>query len=539
MVPMQLKESYDETPYPDLCYTQTHPDRLATLATLLGLSPAPVAQCRVLELGCAGGGNLIPMAYGLPESQFTGIDFSSRQIERGRAVIRELGLTNIVLEARDILEVSPDVGEFDYIIAHGVYSWVPASVRDRLLAICKQCLASNGIATISYNTYPGWHMMGSLREMMLYHTRHLTDPHERVTQARTLINFLAQSVHPDDPYGTFLDAYQRMLQTYDTFVVKEREKEQHGDELLLHDELEAVNEPVYFYQFAEHAARHGLQYLVEADFPRVMPTNFRPDVARALSTMASNSIEMEQYMDFLRNRTFRQTLLCHDTISIQRSLQTDLRPFHIATYAQPLNPERINLHNREAAQFRGPDGAILTTDHPVSKAAMLVLAKISPQSVPFSELLRTGTVTVYGEGTAAHQEDAPQLTTTLLRAMSYSMRLVELHLHVPAFVLDISERPLASSLARLQARQGQLKVTSLRHERVRLDKISQHLLPYLDGTHDQTMLLAALVDLVKAGTITLEKDGEPVTETAVIRDIMAQELAMNLRWLARAALLQG
>jgi len=66
--------SYDEVPYESQSFPQSHPNRLATLGRLFGLSPAPVAQCRVLELGCASGGNLIPMAYHLPESEFVGLD---------------------------------------------------------------------------------------------------------------------------------------------------------------------------------------------------------------------------------------------------------------------------------------------------------------------------------------------------------------------------------------------------------------------------------------------------------------------------------
>jgi len=126
---MGAQASYDQTPYPNLSYSQSHPDRLATVATLLGMSPAAVERCRVLELGCAGGGNLIPMAYGLPESQFVGIDISARQIAEGQSVVAALGLKNITFKQMDIMEIGADLGQFDYIIAHGVYSWVPPRCR--------------------------------------------------------------------------------------------------------------------------------------------------------------------------------------------------------------------------------------------------------------------------------------------------------------------------------------------------------------------------------------------------------------------------
>ena len=124
---------YDAVPYPDLAYGNTHPDRLATMARLLGMTPAPVERCRVLEVGCAAGGNLLPMAYTLPHAEFVGIDYSAQQIDEGQARIRGLGLSNFTLACRNLLEVGEELGTFDYIIAHGVYSWTPPPVREKTL----------------------------------------------------------------------------------------------------------------------------------------------------------------------------------------------------------------------------------------------------------------------------------------------------------------------------------------------------------------------------------------------------------------------
>src|SRR5262245_46429032 len=82
--------SYDEIPYESHPYPQSHPERLATVATLFGMTPPPIEACRVLELGCAAGGNLIPMAQTLPGSTFLGIELSARQADEGRATIEAL-----------------------------------------------------------------------------------------------------------------------------------------------------------------------------------------------------------------------------------------------------------------------------------------------------------------------------------------------------------------------------------------------------------------------------------------------------------------
>ena len=167
---------YDVIYYPGHSFPETHPDRLATMASYYGLESAPIDRCRVLELGCGVGGNLIPIACLYPESEFIGVDLSAHAIERGQANVAALGLTNIALHNRNIMEMASDGRPFDYIIAHGVYSWVPPAVREKMLALYGECLAPNGVAYVSYNAHPGSHLRDMVRDMMLFHIRDLTEP---------------------------------------------------------------------------------------------------------------------------------------------------------------------------------------------------------------------------------------------------------------------------------------------------------------------------------------------------------------------------
>ena len=235
-----MRTDYDETPYPSLSYSQTHPDRLATIATLLGLNPAPVTACHVLELGSAAGGNLFPLAYALPGSRFVGIDISAAQVEEGKALLDRLGLRNVSLQQMNILDITPAFGQFDYIIAHGVYSWVPPEVREKVMQVCRDNLAPDGIAYVSYNSYPGWHMMRTIRDAMLYRTRAVSDPSERATQARAMLDFMAGAIPESNAFGAFLQSYMRFLQG------ELKGANARGNAFLLHDELEEVNDPVYF-----------------------------------------------------------------------------------------------------------------------------------------------------------------------------------------------------------------------------------------------------------------------------------------------------
>ena len=191
---------YDEIAYPTFPISYTHPDRLATVATHFGMRPAAVERCRVLELGCSTGANLLSMAVMLPESEFVGVDLAGRPIAQGKARVEALGLKNLAFRQIDLLEMAPDYGKFDYIIAHGLYAWLPPEVRDQILAICKGSLQPQGIAYVSYNTFPGCYSRVMIREMILFHNRDFHDPQQQMQQAVTLLKLLANSRTGPDNY---------------------------------------------------------------------------------------------------------------------------------------------------------------------------------------------------------------------------------------------------------------------------------------------------------------------------------------------------
>ncbi|MCA9195015.1 MAG: class I SAM-dependent methyltransferase [Planctomycetales bacterium] len=162
-----MGSTYDQIPYPSLPIQRTHPSHLAAVARLFGMLPTSPKNCRVLELGCAAGNNLLLLASHYPKSEFVGVDSSVTQIEEGLAAVNELRLENISLEAMDLLDIDESFGAFDYVICHGVFSWVPHSTQTGILEIGRRCLAPNGVFFISYNTYPGWHMRRAVRDMIL------------------------------------------------------------------------------------------------------------------------------------------------------------------------------------------------------------------------------------------------------------------------------------------------------------------------------------------------------------------------------------
>jgi methyltransferase-like protein/SAM-dependent methyltransferase len=520
--------SYDQVPYPSMSHYSTHPDSLATLAVLGGMQPAPVQACRVLELGCADGGNLFPMAYGLPNSQFIGIDLSAAHIEAGQVKLQSIGLPNVSLRCLDILDIGPELGTFDYIIAHGVYSWVPPVVREKILEICRQMLAPQGVAFISYNTYPGWHQINAVRDLMRYHVREITDPQKRADEARSVLRFYAEAL-PDEK-----SAYNSFIRYYSDYIDGRLEnKTPKFDSALLHDELEELNQPFYFSQFMQQAQAHGLQYL--NDLSRSETISLTPQVTEELRQRSHSIIDLEQSLDFLRNRTFRRTLLCHQEVSLNRKVKPSLaQEFYYASHAQ-VESGHPDLHNRSVEKFKEPDGATLAIDHPISKAAMLCLAEAWPDCLNFEDLLAAASKRLECAVPALDGQDAQVLGMNLFRAFSYSINLVELHVFAPPVCGVVPERPLVSPVARLMAEQGS-EVTNLRHERIMMDDLDRALLPYLDGTHTRAELADLLMNgPMASGALTVEKDGGFV-DARQQPDVLSNDLDFHLDWLCQAAI---
>jgi methyltransferase-like protein/2-polyprenyl-3-methyl-5-hydroxy-6-metoxy-1,4-benzoquinol methylase len=517
--------SYDQVPYQSHPFVQCTPDRLAVIATLHGIKPAPPARCRVLELGCSSGGNLLPLAERFPDSEFLGIDGSARQAAAGREAVEHLGLCNIQLEHRDILEVGPELGKFDYIITHGVFSWVPPRVQEKILRICTENLSPNGVAYVSYNAYPGWHMRGIIRDMMLYRARPFDKPVDRVRHARALVDFLAESVPAEDnAYGILLRSELESL----------RRKEDH---YLFHEHLEACNQPFYFHQFMELATASGLQYVGEADYGAMSLGNVPPAALKVLNAVAEDRLALEQYMDFLRNRMFRQTLLCHNALSVDEEIAAERAlGLYVSSPAKP-ETQIVDVRSRAKAVFRGA-GAVTTTTEPVMKAAMLHLAEIWPRAVSVTELIavarsRVNPVAALVDVTRV-SADSRKLVEPLLRC--YATGQVEFTASPSSFTTIVSQRPTASQLARRQA-QSSHRVTNLRHESVTLDDLHRHVLRHLDGKSDRAALLGKLAELVAQGSLMLREDGRPIEEANRVRETLDSPLSAALSMLAGNALL--
>jgi len=419
--------SYDELPYEDAAYFHTHPSTLAVVATLRGFSPAPVETCRVLDLGCAAGFNLLAMSHSLPQAKLVGVDYSSIQIERGRAMQRELACQNVQLLAADIATLTQDLGEFDYIIAHGVYSWVPEPVADSLLAACRRFLAPNGLAYISYNTFPGWHSREPLREMLRFHADPSLPPLERTRQARFKLHLTLDAM-PDASASLRAEA---------------ESIRDDPDAYLFHEYLEADNRPVLFEQFAARAADRGLAFLAEARFATNSFVQTEP-ILSAFDAAGPDLVRREQQHDFLRNRHFRQSILCRA---------------EVASAEAPSIRDFGRLWLRASTPIHTAD--------PGLNAILDVLAESWPRMIRVAEVAdRLG-------------HPVPVIASHIVNG--YIAGLWLLFAYQPPFETNPGANAVACPFARFEARRGS-SVTNRLHRPVELNADERAALLQLDGT---------------------------------------------------------
>jgi methyltransferase-like protein/ubiquinone/menaquinone biosynthesis C-methylase UbiE len=516
---------YDQIPYQSHPYSASHPGHMAVIATLFGLSPTALEHCRVLEIGCAGAENLFPLAIAFPNAQFVGIDYSQVQITAAQATQKELQLNNIEFHCENLSKVDPKtLGQFDYIIAHGIYSWLPSEEQPALLKLCKECLRENGITYISYNTLPGWHTRSMLRDFMFFHASGLGDGPPDVSQSKALLEFM----------GTHLQSQNKPFSQYLQTEI-ERFTSETDATYLAHDYLEQNNKPIYFHEFVARARDAGLDYLGESEFFTMLGTDITDEAKIRLSTEVQDIVRLEQYFDFMNNRGFRMTLLVHQNTAISRQLTSErIFPLWVSAITNSgfQGSESTKALSSNSNQKYQPiaNGAFLNTTSPIVKATLLLLEEAYPANITFEKLLLAARERL----TKAHLDsvtlDQDRLILANALIAAYSVNIIELRTAstkiVPLKGVHARTQNLVvNKQIRLQASNGYL-VSNLKHRHIQIDEPIRQILLLLDGTRDHTMLLDALYELVNneilaisnnKGKVVRIKPGSPEIEVLLTK----------------------
>lgn len=501
---MDTLATYDELPYDSLPLPETQPDFLAAVAHLHGFDAADPSRARILELGGAQGGNLIPLASRWPTCECVGVELSRVQAQAGADFVARLGLRNVRILHGDLAALPAELGQFDYIIAHGVYSWVPPSVQQALLAVCRRHLSPNGLAYISFNVAAGWQALQPLRAALVGRTSAGLPAPERYRQALGTLEALESEW--DDPGLLKEIAYLRKA----------------APSYLFHEYLADYNAPMRFAEFASHLDAHGLRYVGEAG-PRRAVVELEDAWGLMPEGMAGRWHDAEAALDNALAVRFRRALVARDDAPCaqppQAAALSGLR-FH----ADLRSDEEIDLGAGTAQAFVNPAGNTFLIAQPVMKAGAMVLSSAYPAAIGYAALLDAAR-----EVLAGYEAGVPADESVFREAL---FQLVAIHGVMPTiwagpFAVEPGERPCATALARQQASTPGWVVSGARHVAIDLDPTGRWLLGLLDGSRTLDELVAAIQDF-------LAESGEALPPATVT------ELTRRQLWLfARQGLLVG
>ena len=451
-------------------FESTRPENLYLLSALFGFSAVDYHKASVLELGCGSGSNIIPLADSYPDCNFVGIDESGVLVAEGKCHIQNLSLSNIELNNMTLESIGRDFGEFDYIIVHGLYSWVSDSCQQKIIDICKYNLSEKGIALISYNTNPGWNVAKSFKDMMLYHAQSLPDMFEKARQNDASENQC--SVKGDD--GVMVPD----VDEYDSF--------QHH--------VKTHNRPVLVQDFMEQVSEIGLQYVTDLDFMTFSPY-LLPKDGRDVVLGISDKIQAEQCMDHIYHRRFRQTLLCHDSFKLSEEITTELMDrTKIRSKLRIIGEISFDqLRDRHRVSFEYKNYKVTTKD-PVIKIALHLL-ECADEPLEWTMLINE---------IAGHQvEENRESIISILSDINFDQLLAY---EVIDFGAKTNRRPpvpivnpCATRFSRYQSRFTD-NITNLHHQRVSLDCLGRTLLSFMDGSNTVSEALGKFRESIESSS---------------------------------------
>ena len=520
-----LASYYDDVPYDSQPFPQSSPEHMATRAFTFGLSAPALASSRVLELGCAGGNNLIPFAARYPQATAIGIDLSKVQIAQGLASARRAGLKNIDFHVADIASIDSSFGQFDYIVCHGVYSWVPVTVQDAILRICNQNLAPNGVAYISYNVYPGWKVREIVRDAMRLRGGLEKTPAEKLASGRGMLDFLEETASSGSIMRTALDDVLPVIRSAHPSYV-------------LHDYMEPFNAPCYFKDLMARAGASGLTYLAEAASSLMFAENY-PEAVREFLVRESggSQVVMEQYIDFFRNRSFRQTLFVKEAKANQISYVLDpsrVDAMYFAGFYSAAGGGQVTIDDREQL-CSTPCNRSLMLRGLVDKAVVLVLDERFPACMSSDEIV-TSVAELVGQSIVTVRARVSMLLKDLVQRGSIYSRSerpnVAAYLQPRPRALEANCRTFSSWSLEERPRTA----CNQWHENVALTSLEAFLLPLTDGSRSYEMLEAEMTAAGFARILNLSSQSELAEDAVAAADAIRAELMRSLESMRRKGL---
>ncbi|MFT4627758.1 MAG: hypothetical protein ACI8PZ_006445 [Myxococcota bacterium] len=492
--------------YPSFPFHRAHPDRLAALLACFGVAPPPVAGARVLDLGCASAGHLLPMAHRLPGATFVGVDLDADEIALGQSRVDALGLTNVTLIAADLAALPADIGQFDYIVAHGLYSWLPAEGQTALLTLLRDRLVPTGAAYVSWNTLPGWYRRAPVRSFVQAFAGE-GDSATRVERGRELLEELGGLVPERQAAWNrmILEELDRLDDAHDGFFSAEITGAHH--------------EALEFTTFARRVRAEGLEVLADAEALNPALTGpLHPMVKAATGIVGTELDDVEQFVDTVEGRAFRASVLVHRDLELDRRVHG--APLRALRFGAHMTPPTDFTPGRPAT-FTSPWGGTARIATPLVQCTLDALSRRWPELLCFDEVVHdVGELIGRPLPEPMHEELA-----MLLRVCAGS-NLVELGVRPMQPRRLPGDRPEACPVARVLAAEGSTRVANDVHRAVPLEEADHTLLPLLDGTRDRAALAEAVAAALDADD--LEDANLPADPAAAVEAVLRRYTTWGL-----------
>jgi hypothetical protein len=446
--------TYDQVAYPNYVHPAADSEYACVAGRFYGWRGRDPATASVLEIGCGEGVNLMAIAGAFPKSRCVGFDISARAVARGQQLAAAAGLDNIELHWGDLLSYPRDGERFDYIICHGVLTWVPPPVRTAVFEVIAARLAAGGVAYVGYDALPAAASKAAIVGLLKQFVPPEADLASKVETAVTIIETLGRNQHKSSRLKPELDDLLRRLPEM-------------APAYFVHDWLEAHYAPMSVDEFATAAGAVDLAYAGDVSLTDMQTRDIDPSGMHILAAAMDSLLTTASTLDLLRgSRMYRTDLL------VRPESPPDRMPFPPTDLGYCLFGEReygVDESGGRTLRLKlGSMGSPSFAD--ADQIAMLDwLADRSPGEFHPSEI-------------AAGSGLALPYVENLCRVFAV-MGVLEAHVTPPPFTVTPGDRPRAGRVARAMAAEGRDTVVALRHKAMALpDPIRRGILRLSDGS---------------------------------------------------------